>query len=133
MKKVWFAVSITLMMIIAGFLSGKNSFSELEVSSFKISGVIKSLHVSDPNHSDLILVSENGAAKTLSLSPSATVVLEGKPVSLGELKTGDVVDADCEFDAATKQTFARRVDIIVRAALDQMAQDPPSAKDPEFE
>ena len=133
MKKVWYAVSVMLVMVMGGMLSGKNSSAELEVSSFKMSGVIKSLHISDPHHSDLILVSESGAEKTLSLSTQATVVLEGKPVSLGELKTGDVVDADCEFDAATKQTFARRVDIIVRAALDQMAQDPPSAKDPEFE
>ena len=121
-KSVWIVMGV---IVLVGM--------EAQASSFKMSGVIKSLHVSDPDHSDLILVSESGAEKMLSLSPSATVVLEGKPVGLSELKTGDVVDADCEFDAATKQTFARRVDIIVHATLDQMAQDPPSAKDPEFE
>ena len=147
-KRVWILISVMFVVVAGGFLAGRKSFSEyspsesaplvpspLETSPFKMSGVITSLDFSDPNHLRLTIRSESGVEKTLSISENASVVLEGKPVTPSELKTGDVIDIDCEFDAKTEQPFVQRAAIIVRATPDQTVQDhsESKSKDPEFE
>ena len=132
---------------IGGFLAGKVSFSErtssnppaqaalpfLPNASFKVSGSIKSVDLSDPADSRLTVVSESGAEKTLSFSTETPIVLEGNPLPAAELKTGDVVDVDCGFDEGTQKTVVRKVNVIVRASSDETAQEPDLSDDPEFE
>ena len=97
-----------------------------------MSGVITSLDLSDPQTPRLTLKSEGGNEKTVFLIAGATIVSEGKPLGVGELKAGDVIDIDCEFDAKTEKTFVQRADVVVRT-MAATVQEGQSSKDPEFE
>ena len=104
-----------------------------QASPFKGSGVITFLDFSDPNHSSVTIKSESGTEKTVFLAESAVVVLEGKPVSATELKKGDVLDIDCEFDVKTQKTFVQRAEVVARVASEEALQEHQPSEDPEFE
>ena len=143
-RGVWILIGVVLVVAAGGFLAGKRSFSEsspspsdpatppLKSSPFKMSGVITSLDLSDPQTPRLTLKSEGGNEKTVFLIAGATIVSEGKPLGVGELKAGDVIDIDCEFDAKTEKTFVQRADVVVRT-MAATVQEGQSSKDPEFE
>ncbi len=135
--RLFFGV-LGLGIMIGGFLMAKCSFSKQTVpvaempfqnGIFKISGVIQAVETTGPDHSQLLLMGEDGELRALSVSPKAVLAWDGKQIQVKDLQRGDVVDVEIEFNQ-TREAQVRRLSVVVRPTPDGEAIN--LQNDPDF-
>lgn len=143
MRRKGLLFCLLFLIVVGGFWIGKGPFSHHAISGssssvgksglFKMSGVVKEV---DFTHSDsplLVLTMEDDSERVLLVSKEAPFTSEGKPIPMGGLRAGDVVDVDFEFDVKIEQPVVRKLSVIIPSAGESAVHEKQLLEDPEFE